>query len=347
VLQAKKESTILLRGISILAVVGIHILASFPPGTFTTSRQLAFFLSVDQLLRFSVPMFVFLSGYALTKKYQQVNFSWKEFVSRRLTKLLPLYFFWAAVGWIIFQLMPLWRGPETHIPWWQLLLTSRVDYHLYFVGMIFQLYLIFPFLRFLCRKISCTNILAVSIIFQLAVLLYFGSLPQIYSPTNLLQIDQGQYLFAGSWIAYFVLGMWIAEQGKGKNVLQKISPLLPIATFISWVGISTLALWKVQHHADQLFVLKFTQWQIFLYASLTILSLYFSLPLLTKLPEVLQKVFSKLGRHSYLIYMSHALLLRVLFTTLYHTWPSFEFALLISAIWMIGFWLSLRLHLTE
>ncbi len=119
--------TNLLKGFAILAVVAIHVINVF------IGRNPSL-INFDQFLRFSVPLFTALSGLALAKKYL-VKLEIKNFYQSRLLKLLPLYILWSAIYWLV---------TRQSFPF---------EYHLYFVPMIFQAYLIFPFILPIIRKL--------------------------------------------------------------------------------------------------------------------------------------------------------------------------------------------------
>lgn len=71
---SEKQYVTALKGIAILCVIGIHILSSIKTPIFTEGLQRYFFITLDQLFRISVPLFVALSGFAFTRKYQSTAF---------------------------------------------------------------------------------------------------------------------------------------------------------------------------------------------------------------------------------------------------------------------------------
>jgi surface polysaccharide O-acyltransferase-like enzyme len=76
---------------------------------------------------------------------------WKTSLSQRWLKLLPLYLLWSAIHLISFTLYPEWRI----MPEYSLTATAvggLADYQLYFVPLILQLYLVFPWLIKLTKK---------------------------------------------------------------------------------------------------------------------------------------------------------------------------------------------------
>ena len=75
------EKSQILKGLAINPVIMIHIWA-YLPGIYTTSRFQLFFISVDQLGRFCVPLFLVLSGYGLAIRYKDEAPAWWPFVKK-------------------------------------------------------------------------------------------------------------------------------------------------------------------------------------------------------------------------------------------------------------------------
>jgi peptidoglycan/LPS O-acetylase OafA/YrhL len=118
----------LLKGIAITAVVTIHILSSIPGYIYTTANA-AQYIYLDQLLRFSVPLFIGLSGYALAKKYG-TEIALVSFYKRRFSRLIPLYLLWSIGLWLLFRAIPVWNTADAYSPFWKVIILGRGDYHL-------------------------------------------------------------------------------------------------------------------------------------------------------------------------------------------------------------------------
>jgi len=301
-----------LKGIAIVFVLIIHTLSSFKQSVFTGYdghyQSLAVFL--DQLSRLSVSIFVAISGFGLSQRYFKKPLRFTEFLSHRLWKLIPKYLFWCAIMILAVKLIPSWRSERPSPPLSLLLLLGYADYHLYFVPMILQLYLLFPILRWLYnRSAGLTLILALSI--QLVWFAMFSY--QNKTPFNLAIFaqDREQYLWFTNWIWYFVLGIHLTKiltfLDKRKNLWNLVLPIITIAT---WLILSTNAITRLHAGIDPLLVLRFTQYPMVVWASLGIVSLSYLAMQLNKLPKIL--VY--LGEKSYDIYLGHTLALRILFS---------------------------------
>lgn len=313
--RVKAESELVLRGLAILLVVGVHFLAGLPSSVYTTSSWQPLVVFLDQLSRVSVPIFVAMSGFGLTLKYQKRIFSWSEFLHKRVWALLPLYLLWSLICYLVFLLVPAWGpygAPESFL--WQLVL-GRADYQMYFVPMIFQLYLLFPFLLPLFKK-SPWLVLGAALVIQLGLLHWYGLITGQRETTMLFRNDQQQYVFGLSWIFYFALGMFIAEKKKwlrSRQVIGWVALLLSLGT-LGWL--SVMGMQQINSGVDPIVALRFTRWPVMLYAGSALVFLLVFPRATGDLPGGLKRKIEFFGRHAYSIYLSHTLLLRLIFTLL-------------------------------
>jgi peptidoglycan/LPS O-acetylase OafA/YrhL len=114
-----------LKGWAILAVIGIHLLTLIPVEWYASWPWSIGVLGLDQVWRFSVPLFIFLSGFGLTQKYQQVSFDLRHFWQHRAVKLLPLYLIWSIYLVAVSLYVPGWQSPAADFTWWQILLLGK------------------------------------------------------------------------------------------------------------------------------------------------------------------------------------------------------------------------------
>lgn len=298
----------ILRTIALTSVVSLHVLASLKGGPYTTAGYHQISIALDQLLRFCIPLFVALSGYGLMLKYEKIPFSWGDFLKRRVFKLLPAYFLWSLIFYIVFWLIPSWRPTGTPTSFLPQLLLGRADYHLYFVPMIFQLYLLFPLLLTLVRKYG-KLILSLAAIFQVGVYIFLSQRSGVFANGQQLVTDQQQYLWSFSWIFYFVLGMFLPRIHDWFSHHQwRITGLL-LLTSGSWIVAAASAIWTIGHGVDPIVALRFTRLPLLAYGSLSVITLTWLALEITKTP----KVVSFLAARSYWLYLCHTLVLRILF----------------------------------
>ena len=191
--QISLEKSQILKGLAIIPVVLIHY-SAYLQGIYTTSKFQLFFIAVDQLGRYCVPLFLLLSGYGLALRYKNEQPIWLAFIKTRLWKLIPLYVLWSVVSYILLSVVPAWQSTGVHQPLWYQLLTGSADYQLYFVILIFQLYAVFPFFLRLVKKYP-TLTLILSFMAQLFLFIYYRS----YELPNQNNLDGLQYMYFASW----------------------------------------------------------------------------------------------------------------------------------------------------
>jgi peptidoglycan/LPS O-acetylase OafA/YrhL len=144
------ELSDLLRAIATTIVIGIHASHHWWFGvndTTTINPEIFIDTLINQVGRFTVPMFVILSGFALAKSEEKRSFHLGTFIQRRLWRIVPPYFLFTLLN-IIGRSQFLasdWLGQGQQI--WQALTTGMGDYHLYFLGIIFQCYVVYPLLE--------------------------------------------------------------------------------------------------------------------------------------------------------------------------------------------------------
>jgi len=296
----------ILRAYAIIAVLIIHFLWLFGWDVFYNSTTRFPAVALDQLVRFCVPLFIGISGYTLMLGYGKGKFPILKFFSRRILKILPLYLLWSAIyviqGWIISNQIPsISQLPSQTLNFLSLLLKGQSYYHLYFVPLIIQLYLLFPILRIsLNTKPHLT--LALATIFQTGfyIFLFLGRLTQ--SSALIFNSDYHQYVLFISFIGYFVLGMYLTKfKITQTSFLTKTLILGLILTIIdSYLSIT-------QGYSP---LLSTT------YTRLSMMPLLYPLIILLFQPNHIMKFQPQwliwLGNQSYLIFLAHAAFLRIL-----------------------------------
>lgn len=301
-----------LRSYAIIAVLIIHVLWLWGWGVFynPTTRLPAVIL--DQLFRYCVPLFVTISGYTLMLGYGQGNFPFLKFFSRRILKILPLYLLWSAIyliqGYIlsgqISHIAQLFNQPINLL---LLLIKGQVYYHLYFVPLIVQLYLLFPILRFFINRQPHIT-LTLGIIAQTAFYLFLVLGKTFHSPDLIFNSDYHQYVIFISFLGYFILGMYLAKFKFQNNRFLTLTTLTGLIVSITESYLS------ITDGASPLMSTTYTRVSMMLLL----------VPLMIILFQT--NIFAKftpqwlvwLGNQSYLIFLAHAAFLRVLVEAYHH-----------------------------
>ncbi|MCW2276656.1 acyltransferase [Heliophilum fasciatum] len=140
-----------LRGLAFLGVVLQHTLGIFLRRPDVHIGDVITLAIVFNLVKFAVPMFVFITGIVLFYNYGE-RLKYGQFLGKRFREIMVPYFFWT----LIYVADAIWISGDPAIGagaverlryFLKALLTGTGCYHLWFVVMIFQFYLFFPLFR--------------------------------------------------------------------------------------------------------------------------------------------------------------------------------------------------------
>ncbi len=328
-----------LRGLAILAVVLLHVLA-FLHGIYTLSPYRLIFITVDQLGRFCVPLFILLSGYGLTKKYQTESLNLGRYLKSRFMKLLPLYLLWSLMSHVLFLFIPQWSFANQPKSLVIQLLLGQADYQLYFLPVIFQFYLLFPFLLIFLKRLPFM-VLMVGLVVQF---LFYGWVANWWSFAPLPQListDQTQYMLFLTWIGYFVIGMWLARS----TFVPKPTKWLPLLTLVGVFTVIYTATQDIRAQIDPIIALRFTRWPVMLYAipmSLMLIVARLNSHHIKTGRTLLKKILVIAGKESYIIFLAHTIGLRIFFAALSHQLTP-TILISVTVIWLITILISRKI----
>lgn len=195
---------VFLRAMAILGVINIHV-SNLIINEMSDINFLTFlYYSINVFSGFAVPLFVAVSGFVLFNKYKG-SFSLRIFYKKRFLSIVPQYIFIT-----IFAFLFLYIGKISFDKTWNFtvidiiyhFLTGDTYYHLWFVVLIIQLYILYPVIEKVFTK-SVEN-------HRISGLLFFLFIVQIvywiFSIQETFLIGR-MTIFLG-YLFYFVLGMY-------------------------------------------------------------------------------------------------------------------------------------------
>jgi surface polysaccharide O-acyltransferase-like enzyme len=204
----------LLRAIAMTLVIAIHASASWCFGGHgnvlldRVNPEIFLNTLVNQVGRFTVPLFVILSGFALARSEESRPFSFTRFWHRRAIRILPPYIFFSIANIAFrpqFQSAD-WIGKLNYL--WQVFQDGSADYHLYFLVIIIQCYMSYPLLRltpFSNRNLALLGVLTISLFTLRWLISLFG----LFGSIAPFVPDSNHWIF---WLPYFLLGIWLAKE---------------------------------------------------------------------------------------------------------------------------------------
>lgn len=306
-----------LKGVAILEVVWIHFSAIFPEKWWLAyDARSAAFVVIDQLCRMSIPVFIFLSWYGLSKKYQGKPVPLLSFFKTRFTKLIPLYLIWAVGIWLMMHLVTNW-GFNLEIPLTTKLLIGQADYHLYFIPLIVLMYLIFAGYTFLPNK---ARLLGLFVIGGLTAWWYWY-IPFFRQNFPWLQPDQIQNVMPLTWLWYAWLGGVAADFNWSEKMDKSwIKKMLVLGAILSAMW-SISDTWHATHQAtfeQVLFATAFVRPQVVVYATAVVLMLTGTVG---HWGQQGWGWLNKVGKYSFVIFLAHTTFIRLIPDQILHPVP--------------------------
>lgn len=271
-----------LRGLAILAVVTIHVTASSAVQGISSS------IILNQVARFGVPVFIFLSGWGLTvaNSYQRSD-SYFSFLKRRLSKLLPAFLLWNVIYLLLRYFV---QGEMITFGQATLDLLRGTNYpHLYFVPLIVLFYIVYPLLLRLGK--TDWGVVLSLLITTYSLVITWGvpieGFTRNHNPFN--------------WLFYFVFGIWIAENYESIQI-QLNKTMISMFLFLSL----SIVIFEPMELTEEL-ILTQTRLSVVFYSIMII----FFVMLLPETKNRLTRGLIALSDHSFQIYLSHYLFIRL------------------------------------
>lgn len=289
-----------LKGISIIAVLIIHTTGIAVSDLDKSSLSYIIFAIINRLSQFAVPAFIFASAMLLMYNYSDGD-DWKLFYKKRLKNVLLPYIVWTMIYGI--YLYVIYNEPLKSILAVENLFFGGMFYHLYFIVIIVQLYLLFPILLYIYKCISkntYTVVLSIVLFQMIDVVVYRYFISKFFQNSSLLFI---------TYISFIIAGMYIGENMRewGKYYDKKLLNLFFAVIVFGYlfVDISLKAFANKQIDSNL--------YNIYYYAFTLLASLFF-FALSTKILNyhALSGLLASTGKLSFGIYLSHPLFLDVL-----------------------------------
>ncbi|MZP28386.1 acyltransferase family protein [Heliobacterium undosum] len=315
-----------LRGVAFLGVALQHVLGVFIHRPDLAKGDAVAYAALFILAKLAVPAFVFITGMVVFYNYYD-QLDYPRFLRRRIGEILLPY-----LAWTVFYSFYAGPPPESAVAWARdlarNLLTGEGSYHLWFVVMIFQFYLFYPLFRWGFRSIGEGAARSGFGFFALMGLLGMGYLaltwlsysviPNVGEPLALSKAWQffsdyrdRTFLF---WFFYFILGgaaglavsrwrQWTTKVLWWNGALFAVLFIWVTRQLVAGITAGPAGVVVDVNIATSL------RPSVFLY-SVSVIVLAYGLAVRLRLSEnPLNRFLHLLGRHSYGLYLAHALTL--------------------------------------
>ncbi|MBB6023184.1 surface polysaccharide O-acyltransferase-like enzyme [Paenibacillus sp. JGP012] len=136
-----------LRGLAFLAIVMQHNIAEYIYRTDIEQPDSVMLTMIYHLTRFGTPTFVFLSGALLFYHHRHAKPNYVRFIRKRFGDIYMPFIIWTLIYWLAVRVFTpgFWSSGMTDLgSFVRELFLPQTGYHLWFVLMIFQFYILFP-----------------------------------------------------------------------------------------------------------------------------------------------------------------------------------------------------------
>lgn len=282
-----------LRALACLMVVGVHVSATNAAMNDDSYNTFTYFL--NQIGRFGTPIFALISGFLLFLPLTRKKFKLGYFLKSRISKILIPFLLWSIVYRYVRFIYEKWQFGD---PMQEAItiISGNAFYHLYFVAIVVQFYIVFPLLQKLFKTQSLILVFAF-ISFIISYKLY-GFHPNIEGPL-------GDYLggksFMPIWIFYFAFGGFMAFYWKGITAFAKKRKWLMLILSLA-IFAGAIVEYNVKGYVSNRRISNLVNIPLL---SIGVVGLY---PFLAKW-NVIKKPLVVIGQYSMGIYLVHPLIL--------------------------------------
>ena len=329
-----------IRGISMLGVVGIHT------GAYSLSNPMVnvhLFALLEIFTRFSVPIFFFVSAFGLFINHDlQSKLSYTTFMKRRSRTVLMPYIVWSLLYMVHYTFissdMSIWNTPLLY----EYFLFGLASCQLYFLVILLWFYTLMPLWRSMVCRIIKQPLRNLSILLLLQIIFNYYS-------SYLLKVDVSNHYLSmllsfrlNYWVLHylfiFLLGAVCAiKYAVFEQLITRYRRHISFFFYITLAGMLsfyyTLVYFK-QYSPEQAVNTAHQLSPIGVLYTLATTLFLFMLFNQNKMPKPVKIVLTSLGKHSYLVYLIHPLIMYYLFD--YLTVQN----IVMSAPIVIGFYLA-------
>ncbi len=282
-----------MRIMACLMVILIHITATPVVSLSPNSFAQVFFVLINQIAKPAVPIFIFISGFLLHSIYRGKPLSPLVYWKKRLPKLILPYVLWSLGYFFIYMKMGYYPLDFKFIL--KGLLLGTFIYHLYFMVIIIQFYILYPLLHALATKFGETLTFIAILVLQVALIA--------------VPFEWRDRLFV-TYFSYFGLGILLSVHlAKLVNLCRHYS--LHFAVFLCVGGLNALLFFNGLNSWIQLPSIANSLFYV-LFSITSLLALLFGFEGLSarlEMADPTRKRIGKLGDATQLIYYAHPLFL--------------------------------------
>lgn len=197
-----------------LCVITIHLTATPVTQLMPGSLWHILIFIVNKVLVFSVPGFLFLSGFKLFSQYGQREYDLKQFYAKRLRSVVLPYVI-CVLLYFVYYYAKHWAAISS-IP--EFILLGTLASHFYYIVIAVQMYLLFPLLK---KAVNRFPLITAG--------LSFLSTLTFYAYVHFTHSDR----FAGTYLFFFVMGMLFRKYDLVEHCIRHFKVILALYLLFS------------------------------------------------------------------------------------------------------------------
>jgi len=297
-----------LKEIDILkAAAFIFVVAQHTIGGYSNVKNLYFldcwilkFLYV--IAKPGVPIFLFISGVLFFRAYGD-KFNLKDFYVKKFKYIFIPYVIWSALN------MYFMKNTERFSDFIIEILAGNGAFHLWYMGMVIRLFLVFPLIFYVAKRIHKSNIIIRIIVFVSLVVLYY----EVNKYNNVISDYVGKLIFGTPtelqqkivnvsfvfWYLYLVLGIYL---GLNYEFIKEKLIKCRVLIFLIYGLLLTYA------YLNEINSFKFVRSLSIAYYCFSILAFYAVAIMLSKKISV-YRIMSFISKFSFAAYMAHVIII--------------------------------------
>lgn len=291
----------IVRTIATFSVIFVHVSAIAIAGYEVGSMQSLMMILFNRMLKFTTPVFVYLAGSLIYESNKKNAFDYKYFLFTRGKRILIPYVIISTMYFIVLSLLS--RQTFDISLLLKQLLTGSAQYHLYFIPIILQLYILTPVFLWIRKKIDLKYLMP-----GLIVMSYLSILFMKFSYSDRIFIK---------FIVPFVLGLYFGSdlmvwmKSLGKKIYGLIFVILSLGVYYTWTHTEMFSSMYKNYNVLEKF--RDTGW--FLYCTAACLLLTWIGMMLSK-NDWIKKRCGGFSKISYYVYLLHPLFIYLMERTL-------------------------------
>lgn len=274
-----------MRFIACFAVMIVHITATGVTDYIQGSTLHIISLLINRGLKFTTPVFIFLSGVTSFYSYKNKKFNYFVFLRKRLPRILIPYIIWCIIYYRVYIKWGYYVPDLGMLK--EKLFDGTMSYHLYFVIIITQLYILGPIFYYIIKIPKNKIFVLITGVIITAICVQY------------LHYEHSDRIFL-KYMCFYMIGIYVGiETEKFINFIKKFKIPIIIMYFIMVLTYVYVSYYNLASY----------NYVWFLFSLVSIFFVYeIGLFLKDKLPKM-HKSIKTFGQSSYYIYLMHPLVL--------------------------------------